>query len=402
MPLPTVGRRVVENVDEKEGVEQKDPRTIALDQHIISSEYPDSLTRSFLTKYIHPELPFNARVIRASNDNTISGTIRFDTRAPSFDRLYEGVYKTYSIKMLPNKIGHDILRGEYNSLRALSDIYAPLVPNPIAWGTLQQNANSHFLLCDAHDMDSKTVDTERFIAALAIMHRKSAAPGSRFGFHVPTFVAGVAQDNRGRVTWEEYFSVNFRSFVEVMGKIDGAAGVVCDDLTEAILMKVIPRLLRPLESGERSVTPVLLHGNVSPYDTPASLISDGSTVGSPGAFYGHNEYDLRNFAPDVLGSKFLEAYHRLMPVSEPKQDFDHRLALYRLRSLLHECCLHPEDKYARQAFVLAMKNLVDWFYTVEGGSNERLEEGEVVETDESDGGKETEGKDIKTEGLTEE
>lgn len=241
------------------------------------------------------------------------------------------------------------------------------------------------------------MDTERFVGALAIMHRKSAAPGCKFGFHVPTFVAGVAQDNRGRETWEEYFSVTFRRLVEIVRKVDGAQDTEFNDLTEAILMKVIPRLLRPLDSGRWSVTPVLVHGNISPNDAPALPITDGSIIGSASAFYGHSEYDLRNFVTDGPGSRFVDAYSKLMPISEPKEDFDNRLALYGLRSRLHECCLRPEEKFARQAFVLAMKHLVDWFYTMEGNSNEQWEERGVVETNKSDEGTESGREDIKLE-----
>ena len=60
-------------------------------------------------------------------------------------------------------------------------------------------------------------------------------------------------------------------------------------LSEPLLTKVIPRLLRPMESNGRRIEPVLIHGdlwfgNVSVRrDTQQPMMFDAS------AFWGHNE-----------------------------------------------------------------------------------------------------------------
>ena len=213
------------------------------------------------------------------------------------------------------------------------------------------------------------LNIERFGAALAELHRKSAAAirgcgaGSSgwFGFHVSTFNGDIAQKNSWTKTWEEYFSGNFRQMLDLEEEVHGAHNPEFMLLSNAVLVEVIPRLLRPLETGSRRITPTLLHGNIESGKVSTSLrFSIPMTYGAC-SFYGHNEYDLRNFVNGGLGAEYMRAYHKFMPVSEPREDFWDRMALYGLTSLLQESCSHPGDKRFRGRLVEGMKVLVDKF-----------------------------------------
>lgn len=48
-------------------------------------------------------------------------------------------------------------------------------------------------------------------------------------------------------------------------------------------------------------------------------------------------------------------------MSEPREDLEDRLALYGLKSLLHESCLHRGDTWFREKLVDEMRKLVRKF-----------------------------------------
>ena len=77
-----------------------------------------------------------------------------------------------------------------------------------------------------------------------------------------------------------------------------------EELCEPLLEKVIPRLLRPLETGGRHIEPCLVHGDMwygnvsSETDTGEPIVFDATAV------YAHNEYGspmfLRHFNLSLL------------------------------------------------------------------------------------------------------
>lgn len=105
-----------------------------------------------------------------------------------------------------------------------------------------------------------------------------------------------------------------------------------DGLFDALCNTVIPRLLRPLETGGRSIDPCLIHSDL----WPGNCRPDGDTrkimIFDSCAFWGHNEADLGPWrAPRYrLGGPYLTQYQKVMGKSEPHADWDHRIALYAL------------------------------------------------------------------------
>lgn len=103
-----------------------------------------------------------------------------------------------------------------------------------------------------------------------------------------------------------------------------------ESLKTITLEKIIPRLLRPLETGGRSIKPCLIHsdlwlGNCMPdAHTGRIMIFDSC------AYWGHNESDLGSWrAPRYrLGKEYLEEYQRVMGVSEPREEWDDKNGLY--------------------------------------------------------------------------
>ena len=89
-----------------------------------------------------------------------------------------------------------------------------------------------------------------------------------------------------------------------------------EELKTLILQTVIPRLLRPLESGGRSITPCFIHseGNCMPdADANNTILFDSC------AFWDHSESDLGSWrAPRYhLGEPYIREYQRVLGISEP-------------------------------------------------------------------------------------
>lgn len=124
--------------------------------------------------------------------------------------------------------------------------------------------------------------------------------------------------------------------------------------------KVIPRLLRPLESSGRSVKPSLVHGDLwyanSGIDTETGklLIFDACS------FYAHNEYEFGQWRPicNRFGAEYLAAYHSYVQISPPEEDYDGRLDLYKLRFNTHVSALFKDNETLREQMLGDIRDLV--------------------------------------------
>lgn len=73
-----------------------------------------------------------------------------------------------------------------------------------------------------------------------------------------TYNGTLPQLNDWTDTWEEYFTSNFKHFLEMEKEVQGPATEELAELSRAMLEKVIPRLLRPMETGGRHIEPSLI------------------------------------------------------------------------------------------------------------------------------------------------
>ena len=60
-------------------------------------------------------------------------------------------------------------------------------------------------------------------------------------------------------------------------------------LSERLISKVIPRLLRPLETGGRQIQPRLVHGDLWDGNTSTDIATDMPVIFDAASFYAHNE-----------------------------------------------------------------------------------------------------------------
>ncbi|KAF2015201.1 hypothetical protein BU24DRAFT_449962 [Aaosphaeria arxii CBS 175.79] len=246
--------------------------------------------------------------------------------------LCDGSAQSFFIKVESHDVGKNMLSSEFESMKAIHRLAPDFAPEPIAWGTYELVPENHFFVSKFHDMRPDMPDPGKFAARLSALHQSSRSPNGKFGFHVTTYAGNLPQYTEWEDKWEIFFSKSLRKALDLEIEAKGYDPEF-DTLIPAIFNKVIPRLLRPLESEGRSVKPSLVHGDLwyansgIESDTGEALVFDAC------CFYAHNEYEFGQWRPacNRFGAKYLDAYHACAPISSPKEDFDGRVDLYKLR-----------------------------------------------------------------------
>lgn len=105
-----------------------------------------------------------------------------------------------------------------------------------------------------------------------------------------------------------------------------------DSLFDALCNKVIPSLLRPLETNGRSIEPCLVHSDLWPGNCMPDAETGKLILFDSCAFWGRNEADLGPWraARYRLGRPYLEKYRKALGNSKLNAQWDDRNALYAL------------------------------------------------------------------------
>jgi protein-ribulosamine 3-kinase len=154
-----------------------------------------------------------------------------------------------------------MMEGEFESMKVIHTTTPDFAPKPIAWGTFKSNPELHFFLCDFREMDNELPEVKKFAENLAKLHRNSVSPTGKFGFHVTTYNGNIPQDVRWVDTWEECFLLGTKMDFELEAVARGKSDEL-ETLKIPLFEKVIPRLLRPLETGGRKLKPCFVHGDL--------------------------------------------------------------------------------------------------------------------------------------------
>ena len=252
----------------------------------------------------------------------------------------------YNLKALKGDNGKTNSRGEFASMTALHAANPELTPQPIAVGTYDSDPSLHFFLCEFVDMTDDLPDLHNFPEALAKLHRNGVSPTGQFGFGVPTCMGnGRRFYTKWTDSWEEFFVNFFLDVVEYEQEVQGPDEEMAA-LTKQIVEKVIPRLCRPLETGGRSIKPLLIHGDL--WDGNASVVvqTGQPVIYDAAAMYAHNECEMMSsirqigslivtvefmtfvMARHKMNWPYIKEYIKFFPPSEPVEDFEDRLTLY--------------------------------------------------------------------------
>lgn len=179
-------------------------------------------------------------------------------------------------------------RAEYESQKALSAIIPDNVVAPTAWGYFECDKTKSFYLTRFRNLRPQVPPTPEFLDTIKRLHQASISPTGKFGFHCKTYWGPPVMRNEWTDSWEKFWGRQFRSDVAYAQQVYGKDEDL-DTLTEEFIEKVVARLLRPLQTGGRSIKPSLCHGDL--WDGNVQMDTDtGQTILFDScAFYGHAE-----------------------------------------------------------------------------------------------------------------
>jgi protein-ribulosamine 3-kinase len=183
-----------------------------------------------------------------------------------------------------------MVRGEYASTKALYDVSPEFVPFPVGYGTCESDPNNHFLLRDFIDMKDELSDVVVFCTKLADLHRRSMAmsPNGLYGFEMTTYKGNLPQDNTWNESWEAFYLRGLEHIFALEEQVHGPSDKI-KELLPALYEKVIPRLLRPLETEGRTLRPCLVHGDLWHGNVAVHAATDRPYIFDSSAFWAHNE-----------------------------------------------------------------------------------------------------------------
>jgi fructosamine-3-kinase len=245
-----------------------------------------------------------------------------------------------------------MLYGEFHSMTAIHNAMPDIAPQPIGHGTYQEDRDTHFFLCGFHNMLAHThlPDSKLFPDALAQLHKRGISPNGKFGFHVTTYQGRLPQNTSECDTWEESFSNGIEQFFKAEEEAQGFDEEMAV-LKKGIMEKVIPRLLRPLETGGNTIKPCLVHGDLWDGNTSVDAETGKSLIFDACSSYAHHECEpqsritnsikdsdnipfiIDELAPwrpvrHLIRTPYVVEYLNHFPASKPEADFDDRNALY--------------------------------------------------------------------------
>ena len=192
-----------------------------------------------------------------------------------------------------------MMHGTLESEKAMYSFAPKNVPEPVAWGSYKSQPDTHFYICMFHDMLDDLPDIRSLGALVAKIHTESMgkSPNGKYGFHVATHLANIPNNNSWCDTWEQWFANAMRRMLQAEEDSHGPDPDLAN-LTVALFEKVIPRLLRPLETGGRSIQPCLIHSDLWPGNIKADAETDELLLFDSCAYWGHNE--CASIAPDRI------------------------------------------------------------------------------------------------------
>lgn len=180
-----------------------------------------------------------------------------------------------------------MIHGEYDSMIEICKITPSFAPRPICWGSCVE-PDRHFFLCEFHDLDSALPSIPEFSREVARLHSESHSPNGMFGFHITTYNGTLEQDNTWTSSWERFFTLGTIRLLDLEEKARGP-NTELKELSRKLLDKVIPRLLRPLETQGRKVKPSLLHGDLWVGNVATNKATGQPMIFDSSAYYGHHE-----------------------------------------------------------------------------------------------------------------
>ncbi|KAK6063190.1 hypothetical protein SCUP515_12630 [Seiridium cupressi] len=250
--------------------------------------------------------------------------------------------KRYFLKYATGKGAKPLTEGEYHSAIDINNVISGLVPKPAGRGEYHNGETQvYFFLGDYHDMDfSVPPEPAEFMGKIAELHEKGVAPNGLFGYHVPTAIGILERTVVWEQSWAKSFTHQLKDAVRWDNETNGPWPEY-DDACQQLFDVVIPRLLGVLQSDGRTITPVLIHGDLWERNVGIDMETGDTVLFDPGCTYAHNEMEFGtashvcslfpwrcSWAFYFNSHNYMRHYQRLIEPSEPSEEWDDRNRLY--------------------------------------------------------------------------
>jgi fructosamine-3-kinase len=206
-----------------------------------------------------------------------------------------------------------MVKAEYYAMSRLHSAQPDLVVEPVAWGAYAEAADTYFFVCRFHQFATETQtntddqgaekvikvnklpNVKEFPEIVSRFHKHSAttAGSGEFGWPITMYGGRNPQTFPLCSTWEECFSRGLSNIFDMEEKVQGRDEEM-RQLREGLMTKVIPRLLRPLETEGKTLIPTLVHGDMWEGNVAVDEATGRPIIFDATPLYAHNECKSRH------------------------------------------------------------------------------------------------------------
>ncbi|KAH6627298.1 Fructosamine kinase-domain-containing protein [Chaetomium sp. MPI-SDFR-AT-0129] len=301
------------------------------DKSVWDKEVPvPARTIEYVDKGVIEKLPSGTKILGISP----SGASYWARTAKIDATDEEGEPTPFFIKVHQFEHGKNMVSAEFYAMTLLHNAAPELVAEPLGWGQYAEEPDTYFFICRFHELSDGIPSVNEFPKLVAEFHKRGKSKTGEFGFPITMYGGRNPQTFPLSSTWEECFSQGLEKIFDMEEETHGPDEEL-RQLREGLMTKVIPRLLRPLETEGRTLVPTLVHGDL--WDGNASV---DVTTGHPMFFdatplYAHHEYEMGPWWPlrHKMTHAYIAEYRKYYDASAPAEDFESRGALYALSDI---------------------------------------------------------------------
>jgi len=298
------------------------------------------------SNYLDPAITSALSLDPSKTSVSSHGSSGFSTTAKITTTLPDGTQQRFFMKTSKGAAAAVMFKGEAASLNAIHAAVPSFCPKAFAFGQLQQDPGSHFLVTDFLDLNGrgsrgqdKGGSRMSLAQKLGKLHTTPAPPPEghqtpMFGFPVTTCCGDTPQANGYMASWAQFYAEN--RLLAILKRAENRNGkdFKLRESIEILCAKVVPRLIGDnLLNNGNGVIPVVVHGDLWSGNVSTGVIGGGEgpeedVVFDPSACYAHSEYELGIMQMFGGFSGSMKEYHEICPKTAPVAEFKDRVSLY--------------------------------------------------------------------------
>ncbi|KAI1299449.1 Fructosamine kinase-domain-containing protein [Xylaria venustula] len=296
------------------------------------------------------------------NENIINvvpyGNANWATTAKVTTLMPDSIVKEYFLKIVRGDLAEERVLGEYSCMSELYQTAPSIVPMPHGAGKCL-DSNDCFYLSEFVPIVHQAPDAVQLGKQIARLHRGSISPTGKFGFSITPYDGKLPLVVDWDSSWVSFYSKLLYG-VYLLDSRFNEKWQVLDEAIVDILGRVIPRLLGPLEEGDRTIKPCLVHGDLWEDNIGTDLRTGDIFIFDCCAYYAHHEMGVAMWRVKhhkMNAPEYRAEYFKNYPPDEPVAECDDRNRLYSIKENLMYSALKPGHT-ARQEALADMHYLI--------------------------------------------